>query len=74
MSTERLFLDDPYLREFDAVVTDSADGWALLSRTAFHPGGGGQPFDIGRLSSAAGFHPVTERRSMASSIGPDAMR
>jgi Ser-tRNA(Ala) deacylase AlaX len=46
----RLYLDDPYLREFDAEVTGSADGWCVLSRTAFHPGGGGQPHDQGRLT------------------------
>ena len=46
----RLYLDDPYLREFDAEVTDSAEGWCGLSQTAFHPGGGGQPHDRGRLA------------------------
>ena len=50
MTTERLFLEDPYLREFDARVTASLEGWLQLSRTAFHPGGGGQPFDHGWLS------------------------
>jgi Ser-tRNA(Ala) deacylase AlaX len=45
----RLFLDDPYLREFDALVRASAGGACLLDRTAFHPGGGGQPCDRGQL-------------------------
>lgn len=45
----RLYLEDPYLREFDAEVLECADGWCLLSRTAFYPGGGGQPCDRGRL-------------------------
>jgi len=43
--TERLYLEDACCREFEALVTESADGWSRLSRTAFHPGGGGQPFD-----------------------------
>lgn len=48
--TARLYLEDPYLREFDADVTASTDGWCLLTRTAFYPGGGGQPADRGLLS------------------------
>jgi misacylated tRNA(Ala) deacylase len=62
MRTERLFLEDPYLREFEALVTESAEGWALLSRTAFHPGGGGQPFDQGWICCAGSSHPVTGMR------------
>jgi misacylated tRNA(Ala) deacylase len=45
----KLYLDAPYLREFEAEVTSSAEGWCALSRTAFYPGGGGQPADRGRL-------------------------
>lgn len=47
--TRRLYLDDSYLREFDADVVACADGWCRLSATAFHPGGGGQPCDRGQL-------------------------
>lgn len=47
--TSRLYLDDPYLREFDAEVLESSGGWCTLSRTAFFPGGGGQPADRGLL-------------------------
>jgi misacylated tRNA(Ala) deacylase len=47
--TARLFLDDPYLRSFEAVVVESASGACVLDRTAFHPGGGGQPHDRGAL-------------------------
>src|SRR5678810_219874 len=62
MTTERLFLEDSYLREFDAQVTDSVDGWSVLSRTAFHPGGGGQPFDHGWISGSGTSHPVLGMR------------
>jgi len=48
-TTERLYLADSYLREFDATVIACADGWCALSRSAFHPGGGGQPPDEGSL-------------------------
>jgi misacylated tRNA(Ala) deacylase len=45
----KLYLDDPYVPAFDADVTASREGWVALTRTAFYPGGGGQPADRGRL-------------------------
>ena len=55
--TEPLFQKDAYLRHFHAAVTDvDADGRRVaLDRTAFFPGGGGQPHDIGSLGGS----PVT---------------
>jgi misacylated tRNA(Ala) deacylase len=50
----RLYLEDPYRREFDAEVLESAGGWCTLSRTAFYPGGGGQPPDRGQLALKGG--------------------
>jgi misacylated tRNA(Ala) deacylase len=47
--TARLYLEDAYRQTFDAQVIAGADGWWALSRTAFHPGGGGQPHDRGVL-------------------------
>lgn len=48
--TEPLYLDDSYLREFDArVVAVTPDNGVVLDRTAFYPGGGGQPHDTGTL-------------------------
>ena len=51
--TVRLFDQDAYIREFDAVVTacwERKNGWAVcLDRTAFYPEGGGQPGDRGYL-------------------------
>jgi misacylated tRNA(Ala) deacylase len=48
-STHRLELADQTLREWDAtVLTVSADG-IVLDRSAFYPGGGGQPPDRGVL-------------------------
>ena len=51
--TERLYYNDPYLREFDARVVRVDDGGIVLDRTAFYPTSGGQPFDIGRLGDVA---------------------
>ena len=52
--TELLYLDDSYLREFTARVTDVVEEGVVLSRTAFYPRGGGQPSDIGILRDQAG--------------------
>jgi misacylated tRNA(Ala) deacylase len=49
--TEELFLDDSYLREFDARVVKLAGREVILDRTAFYPGGGGQPPDKGTLGA-----------------------
>ena len=51
--TDLLFYDDAYLKEFDAQVVD-VDPEAqrvVLNRTAFYPGGGGQPNDQGQLTT-----------------------
>ena len=47
--TELLYNEDAYLREFDATVVEAAEGGVVLDRTAFYPGGGGQPADTGVL-------------------------
>lgn len=47
--TELLYQTDSYLREFDATVTSVTDAGVVLDRTAFYPGGGGQPADQGWL-------------------------
>jgi misacylated tRNA(Ala) deacylase len=47
--TEELFLADSYLREFEARVERLAGREVVLDRTAFYPGGGGQPPDKGTL-------------------------
>ena len=48
--TERLELRDPTLREWGAVVLDSdRETGIVLDRSAFYPGGGGQPPDHGVL-------------------------
>ena len=47
--THRLELDDQTLREWDAAVLDSGPDGIVLDRSAFYPGGGGQPPDHGVL-------------------------
>lgn len=52
--THRLYYTEPSCRRFDAVVTRALDHEGrpavTLSRTAFYPSSGGQPFDTGRLN------------------------
>jgi misacylated tRNA(Ala) deacylase len=47
--THRLELSDQSLREWDATVLDSSPEGIVLDRSAFYPGGGGQPPDHGVL-------------------------
>ncbi|MFG2006664.1 alanyl-tRNA editing protein [Spirillospora sp. NPDC048911] len=47
--TARLELDDQSLREWDALVLASGPEGIVLDRSAFYPGGGGQPPDHGVL-------------------------
>jgi misacylated tRNA(Ala) deacylase len=47
--THRLELDDQTLREWDAAVLEATPDGIVLDRSAFYPGGGGQPPDHGVL-------------------------
>ena len=47
--THRLELDDQTLREWDAQVLAAGPEGIVLDRSAFYPGGGGQPPDHGVL-------------------------
>ena len=49
MGTLRLELTDATLREWDATVLAATDEGIVLDRSAFFPGGGGQPPDEGVL-------------------------
>ena len=50
--TQLLYQTDSYLRQFEAVVTalDAEGRRVAFDRTAFYPGGGGQPCDLGNLT------------------------
>ncbi len=55
--TEKLYLTDPFLKEFSADAIGmkilSGKNFAILDRTAFHPRGGGQPGDRGKIGDSA---------------------
>lgn len=45
-----LYLNDSYLKEFDAVVESVKDSkFVVLDSTAFYPNSGGQPHDTGKM-------------------------
>jgi len=49
--TELLYQMDSYIQEFEAAITSVllSERAVVLDRTAFYPGGGGQPCDFGAL-------------------------
>jgi misacylated tRNA(Ala) deacylase len=61
LAASELFAVDAYLRDFEADVAEiDSDGHRVaLRRTAFYPGGGGQPHDLGTLRWADGEAAVT---------------
>ena len=66
--TELLYQTDSYVQEFEAVVT-AVDGQALaLDRTAFYPGGGGQPHDLGRLAWEGGSAEVVKVKKRGAEV------
>ncbi|MGQ9479745.1 MAG: alanine--tRNA ligase-related protein, partial [Thermoproteota archaeon] len=47
--TELLYMDDSYLKEFEARIVEVIGNNVVLDRTAFHPKVGGLPDDTGVL-------------------------
>jgi len=49
--SELLYMNDCYLREFEAKIVDISEDKmsVILDKTAFYPGGGGQPNDLGKI-------------------------
>jgi misacylated tRNA(Ala) deacylase len=60
--TDLLFQTDSYIQEFQATVTaaNPDEGAIALDRTAFYPGGGGQPNDLGHLLAGGRSLPVSK--------------
>ena len=61
LAASELFAVDAYRQEFDSTVAevDRDGGRIRLARTAFYPGGGGQPCDLGTILGPGGPLTVT---------------
>jgi misacylated tRNA(Ala) deacylase len=62
MSVYQPFDTDSYLRQIEATVTQAHDDRVVLDRTVFHPKGGGQAADHGKLFWAGGQAQVVDVR------------
>jgi misacylated tRNA(Ala) deacylase len=68
--TELLYQTDSYTNEFDAQVTSvlAAERALILNRTAFYPGGGGQPCDFGILTMDGVSYPVEKVKKQGDDV------
>ncbi len=67
--TKLIYQKDSYLKTFTATVTRvREDGWIALDRSAFYPGGGGQPSDYGTLDSGEQCWQVPEVKKQARTV------
>ena len=66
--TEKLYYDNPYLKEWQAKVLDIVEKngkyHILLDETAFYPEGGGQPSDKGYIDDAEVVHVYEEGKNI----------
>jgi misacylated tRNA(Ala) deacylase len=70
LADTELFAVDAYRQEFSSPVleVDRSGGRIRLARTAFYPGGGGQPCDLGTLETPTGTLAVTGVRREGGAI------
>ena len=66
--SELLFQSDAYIKEFKATITAVVEGGVVLDRTAFYPGGGGQPHDVGALTAGDQSFAVTRVKKVNGQI------
>lgn len=68
--TELLYQTDCYLKEFSAAITsvDAGTRAVILDRSAFYPGGGGQPCDFGTLEANGIRYPVKKVKKQGDDI------
>ena len=68
--TEFLYQTDSYIEQFDAVIASvlMAERAIVLDRTAFYPGGGGQPCDFGTLAVEGTVYPVDKVKKQGNDV------
>ena len=69
--TELLYQTDSYLQHFEATVIamDEAQRALVFDRSAFYPGGGGQPHDTGLLMAGSITYPVAKAQKAGDGAG-----
>ncbi|HSL30112.1 MAG TPA: alanyl-tRNA editing protein, partial [Anaerolineales bacterium] len=68
--TELLYQTDSYLQEFDGNITYVLlyERAVVLDRTAFYPGGGGQPYDFGTFTIDGVTYPVQKVKKQGEDV------
>jgi len=68
--TELLYMEDSYIQTFEAVVSaiDNQNSAIILNRTAFYPGGGGQPADTGKIKSKNGIIQISRAKKIGAQV------
>jgi misacylated tRNA(Ala) deacylase len=68
--TELIYQTNAYLKEFSATITavDAQTRAITLDRSAFYPGGGGQPCDFGTLEIAGATYPVEKVKKQGDDV------
>lgn len=68
--TELLYQTDSYLKEFTATIAsvDAETRAVILDRSAFYPGGGGQPCDLGMLKTGGIAYPVEKVKKQGDNV------
>ena len=68
--TNLLYQTDSYLQEFDAQIlsVDNETRAVVLDQTAFYPGGGGQPCDLGSLVVNRVSYPVNKVKKQGDDV------
>lgn len=68
--TDLLYQTDSYIKDFDATITSVLlpERAVVLDRTAFYPGGGGQPCDFGTLTVEGVTYPVDKVKKQGEDV------
>ena len=68
--TELLYQTDSYIKEFEATITSvlTPERAVVLDRSAFYPGGGGQPCDFGTLTVEGVTYPVDKVKKQGAEV------
>jgi len=68
--TDLIYQTDSYMKEFDAVVVSvlPEENAIILDKSAFYPGGGGQPFDQGKLLAGEVEYPVVRVKKQGTDV------